>query len=180
MPEEVDLDLQIPRIIISRNFKGDLLEHYAKNVKNVKAQISYAGSNNQQGLFISVVSISMIDNEVNVTTFTGLPSKTKKLSEHSAAEIALSHIKDLSNHEFVDPLNNPSLLVNIPKNPQNPTSLSSLLKGQQQANNVPMDEPSCPSSPYNTEIDLKNMLNLFSPITISPSVFTLPGPTMVH
>jgi hypothetical protein len=197
VPEDVDLDLQIPRIIISRNFKGDLQEHYAKNFKNVNAQISYAVSSNQQGLFISVVSISIIDNEANIRTFTGLPRKTKKLSEHSAAKIALSNIKELSNHGFVDPLNNPSLLVNIPRNPQNPIGASSsilkklprnleiggtssLSKGQQQSNNIPMDEPSYPISPYNTEIDLKNMLNLFSPKTMSPSVSIPRGPTMVH
>jgi len=40
---------------------------------------------NNKGMFISVVSLSMIDDEANIRTFTGLPSNTIKLSEHSAA-----------------------------------------------------------------------------------------------
>jgi hypothetical protein len=56
----------------------------------------------------------VIDDEANIRTFTGLPSNTRKLCAHSAAEIALSNTKELSNHGFVDLLNNFFLVVKIP------------------------------------------------------------------
>jgi hypothetical protein len=179
------------------NFKGDLQEHYAKDAKTQKTQISYAGSINQQGFFTSIVSIVPIDNAANIRAFTGLPKKTKKLSEHSAAEIALSENLKLSSDGFVDSLKKPALLVNTTRNPQNPIgdsssisrnwprnleigASSSISNASQQSNNIHMDEPSCLFSPYNTKKDLQHMLNLFLPKTMSPSVPVLPRPTMVE
>jgi hypothetical protein len=177
VPAIINLDIQASSMTVFTNFKGILLERYAKDFNT---QISFTTTKNQQGLFVSVVSILKIDNEANIRRFEG-SSGTKKGSEQSAAELALQSIAELPDYGFVDCLNDPSLPVNTTRTPQSPigrpiNALSSTITASNQTINTSTDDPLA----SNARIDLVNMLNTLLPPAMSPPVTIQPQPTTVH
>jgi hypothetical protein len=145
------------------NFKNMLQDHYAKSVKTQPYSISYAFSNESQGLFASEVSIVLNYDIENVKLYRGLSRSTKKGSEQSAAETAYEDI--VKSNDSVVSTNDPYLPISITRSPQDPVSkpvsngLSSFLKGSEDLTNNLMDMPS------NLLISTTSKLDLLQPLS---------------
>jgi hypothetical protein len=93
LPESGMLDPGLNTLNVNppKNYKSILQEYYDKIAKT---QISYITSIDNQGLFVSEVSITMNSDTKNALVYRGLPSQIKKISEQNAAENALKVVNN--------------------------------------------------------------------------------------
>jgi hypothetical protein len=170
---KTDQGLNTTHLNTTTNFKNMLQDHYAKSVKTQPYSISYAFSNESQGLFASEVSIVLNYDIENVKLYRGLSRSTKKGSEQSAAETAYEDI--VKSNDSVVSTNDSYLPISITRSPQDPVSkpisnslsfdrpvsngLSSFLKGSEDLTNNLMDMPS------NLLISTTSKLDLLQPLS---------------
>jgi hypothetical protein len=133
----------------SKGFKNMLQEYYAKLGKS---NPSYVTIKNDQGLFLSTVSVQVNSDKGNVKLYTGLPFATKKASEQNAAEKAFkdkSGNLNTSNIRFFPSINDPILFVQITStlNPigRSSDNLPSIMEEPINQKNISKDVPSNPS-----------------------------------
>jgi hypothetical protein len=151
----LDLGLNVSNVNPPTNYKNMLQEYYAKSVKTQPFQIRYIFSCNAQGLFESEVSIILNNNVENI--YNGLPRRTKKSSEQSAAEIALRNVNsnlNISSNGFFPSVNDPVLSMQINGASQNPIGrpsdslsspsgepIKSILSGHESTSEISFDAP---------------------------------------